>query len=188
MKRSAMIIAAALSAAMLLAACEKEPTVPVDGTPESSTTASVNNTDGAAGDQAGDETGETKADVTAADITAAIMAEIDFSAPTSKTAENIGAFYDIDTASITDMSAFICGSGADPDEISVFRFTDESSAEAGTAAVQKRLDSQLALYKDYTPDQVYKLEEAVLIEKDSWVIFIVCSDNARAKEIAESLI
>ena len=178
------MIAAALSAAMLLAACEKEPTVPVDGTPESSSAAPVNNTDGTAGAA----TDEAKADASASDITAAVMAEIEFSAPVEKTAENIGAFYDVDTGAITDMSAFICGSGADPDEISVFRFADESSAEAGAAAVQSRLDSQLALYKDYTPDQVYKLEEAVLIEKDSWVIFIACSDNARAKEIAESLI
>lgn len=179
-----MIIAAVLSGAMLLAACEKEPTVPVDGTPEAAAT-----TAGAGGDTTeGAATDEAKADVSASDITAAIMAEIEFSAPVEKTAENIGAFYDVDAGAVTDMSAFICGSGADPDEISVFRFADKSSAEAGAEAVQKRLDSQLALYKDYTPDQVYKLEEAVLIEKDSWVIFIACSDNARAKEIAESLI
>ena len=171
MKRSAKIIAAsiaaALSAAMLLAACEKEPTVPVDGTPEAAAT-----TAGTGGGAEGAATDEAKAAATAADITAAVMAEIGFSAPTEKNIENIGAFYDVDTDAITDMSAFICGSGADPDEISVFRFADESSAEAGAEAVQKRLDSQLAVYKDYTPDQVYKLEEAVLIEKDSWVIFI----------------
>ena len=185
MKRSAIIIAAFLSGAMLLASCEKEPTVPVDGTPEANAPTAAGSTEEAAG---GTKADEKKAEASASDITAAIMAEIEFSAPIEKNIDNIGAFYDVDTASITDMSAFVCGSGADPDELAVFRFTDESSAKAGMEAVQVRLDSQLALYKDYTPDQVYKLEEAVLFEKDGWVIFAACSDNARAKEIAEGLI
>ena len=186
MKRSSTIIAAAVSAAMLLAACEKEPdTVQVDGTPESSSAASANNTEGTAG---GADTDETKTDISAADITSAVMAEIELMSPIEKTSENIGAFYDIDVSAVTDMSVFICGSGAYPDELAVFRFADPDSAKAGAEAVQKRLDSQLALYKDYTPDEVYKLEEAVVIQKDTWVIFAACSDNGRAKEIAEGMI
>ena len=187
MKKTAMIIAAALSGAMLLTACEKEPSVPVDGTPEAAAT-----TAGAGGDTtegtAGGAANETKTAATAADITAAIMAEIEFSAPAEKNIDNIGAFYDVDTSTVTDMSAFVCGSGGDPDELAVFHFTDKAAAEAGMAAVQVRLDSQLAVYTDYTPEQVYKLEEAVLFEQDGWVIFAACSDNARAKEIAEGLI
>ncbi|MCH5347676.1 MAG: DUF4358 domain-containing protein [Oscillospiraceae bacterium] len=176
MKKTAIIIAAALSA-LLLAACEKEPgTVPVDGTPEPASAASVSDTEAA------------KAETSAADITAAITAEIEISSAIEKTAENIGAFYDIDTASVTDMSVFICGSGAYPDELAVFRFDSADSAKAGAEAVRKRLDSQLALYRDYTPDEVYKLEGAAVIEKDNWVIFAACSDNDRAKEIVEGLL
>lgn len=190
MKRSAIIIAAFLSGAMLLSACEKEPTVQVDGTPGANAPAVTTGgaAEGAEEAAGGATADETKSEASASDITAAIMAEIEFSAPTEKTVDNIGAFYDVDTASITDMSAFVCGSGADPDELAVFRFTDESSAKAGMEAVQVRLDSQLEQYRNYTPDQVYKLEEAVLFEKDGWVIFAACSDNARAKEIAEGLI
>ena len=188
MKRSSVIIAAAVSAAMLLSACETEPTVPVDGTPGSSSAAPGNNAEGASGGAKSDEGDAAKADASAADITAAVTAEIEISSAIEKTADNIGAFYDIDTAALTDMSVLICGSGAYPDELAVFRFADPDSAKAGAEAVQKRLDSQLALYKDYTPDEVYKLEEAVIIEKDTWVIFIACSDNAGAKEIAEGLI
>lgn len=178
MKKTPVIIAAAVI--MLLAACEKEPsTVPVDGTPEASVSAS--DTDAANAEASA-------ADAKAADITSAITAEIEISSAVEKTIENIGAFYDIDTSSVTDMSVLICGSGAYPDELAVFRFADADSAKSGAEAVQKRLDAQLALYKDYTPDEVYKLEEAAVIQKDTWVIFIACSDNSRAKEIAEGLI
>ena len=179
MKKSALIIAAVLSS-MMLTACEEVPdTVPVDGTPESSqavSAAPANNTEAA------------KKEISAADITAAVTAEIEISSAIEKTAENIGAFYDVDTSAVTDMSVFICGSGAYPDELAVFRFTDADSAKAGAEAVQTRLDSQLALYKDYTPDEFYKLEGAAVIQKDTWVIFAACSDNEKAKEIIEEFI
>ena len=130
----------------------------------------------------------TVAEATASGITTAVMAEIEIPSAMEKTAENIGAYYDIDTAAVAEMSVFICGSGAYPDELAVFKFNDAESAKAGAEAVQSRLDSQTAIYKDYTPAEMYKLEEAVLITKDNWVAFAACADNARAKEIIESML
>ncbi len=123
-----------------------------------------------------------------ADITAAIMAEIEIPSAMEKNAENIGAYYDVDTATVAEMSVFICGSGAYPDELAIFKFNDEASAQAGAEAVKNRLESQTAIYKDYTPAEMYKLEEAVVITDGSWVAFAACSDNARAKEIIESML
>lgn len=171
MKKSAIIIAAA---AIMLASCKNQPdTIQVDGTPEP--TAVLN-----------ESAEETK--LTAGDITAAITAEIEIPSAIEKNAENIGAFYDVDVSSVTDMSVLICGSGAYPDELAVFCFADSGSASVGADAVRKRLESQIALYTDYTPDEVYKLDGAVIIEKDNWVILAVCSDNDRAKKIIESFI
>ncbi len=174
MKKS--IIAISILSALLFAACGSEPeTVQAGGTVETSDTVSV--------------TEETpSASATAADITAAVMAEIEIPSAVEKNAENIGAFYDIDTSAIAEMSVFICGSGAYPDELAVFKFNDADSAKTGAEAVQKRLDDQIALYTDYTPDEMYKLNDAVLITKDNWVILAACSDNARAKEIIDSLL
>lgn len=168
-----IIITAAILAAMSFTACKEteDTAVQANGTPAETVS----------------ET-EAKAEVSAADITSAIMAEIEIQSATEKTADDIGAFYDVDTAAITDMSVFICGSGAYPDELAVFRFADTDSAAAGAEAVQKRLDSQTELYTDYTPDEVYKLEDAFILTRDNWVILSICSDNSRAKEIAESLL
>ncbi len=105
-----------------------------------------------------------------------------------KTADNIGAFYDVDVSAVTDMSVLVCGSGAYPDELAVFKFTDGEAAKAGMEAVQKRLDSQTELYADYTPDEMYKLEDAFIFTRDNWVAMAVCSDNARAKEIIENML
>ncbi len=127
-------------------------------------------------------------DAAAADITNAVLAEIEIPSAMEKNAENIGAYYDIDTTTVAEMSVFICGSGAYPDELAVFRFNDAESAKVGAEAVQSRLDSQIAIYKDYTPAEMYKLDEAVLITEGNWVAFAACADNARAKEIIESLL
>jgi hypothetical protein len=99
-----------------------------------------------------------------------------------------GAYYDIDTATVAEMSVYICGSGAYPDELAVFKFNDEASAKVGAESVKSRLDSQTAIYKDYTPAEMYKLDEAVIITEGNWVAFAACADNAKAKEIIESMI
>ncbi|MBQ5319207.1 MAG: DUF4358 domain-containing protein [Oscillospiraceae bacterium] len=127
-------------------------------------------------------------EATASGITSAIMAEIEIPSAMEKNAENIGAYYDIDTATVAEMSVYICGSGAYPDELAVFKFNDEASAKVGAESVKSRLDSQTAIYKDYTPAEMYKLDEAVIITEGNWVAFAACADNAKAKEIIESMI
>lgn len=175
-KLISVIISVILSAALFTACNEVDDSVQVDATVQTEATA-----------ENVPASGEAQQNASAADITAAITAEIEIPSAVEKTAENIGAFYDIDTSTVEEMSVMICGSGAYPDELAVFRFKDGGAA-AGKEAVQKRLDSQIALYTDYTPDEVYKLEGANLIEKDNWVILTICADNDRAKEIINGLI
>lgn len=174
MKKSISVIISVLLAAALFTACnEVDDSVQVDATVNTEETVPA--------------TEEAQQNASAADITAAVTAEIEIPSAVEKTVDNIGAFYDIDTSTVEEMSVLICGSGAYPDELAVFRFKDGGAA-AGKEAVQKRLDSQIALYTDYTPDEVYKLDGANLIEKDNWVILTICADNDRAKEIINGLI
>lgn len=175
-RNSIFAVSALIAGSMLFASCGENPdSVQVDATP--SITEST-----AAPDESA------KKEASAADITAAVMAEIEIQSAIEKNIDEVGAFYDVDTAAVEDMSVYICGSGAYPDELAVFRFTDSAAAETGAEAVRKRLDSQTALYRDYTPDEVYKLDDAALIQKDNWVILTICSDNSRAEEIIDGLL
>ncbi len=174
MKKS--IIVVSLLAAAILTACGNDSAAPDE------TTAAASVSDSTSADS------EPAAPASAADITAAVTAEIEIPSAVEKNIDNIGAFYDVDTNTVTDMSVLICGSGAYPDELAVFKFTDAEAAKAGADAVQKRLDSQTELYTDYTPDEMYKLEDAFVIVKDEWVAMAACSDNARAEEIIESML
>lgn len=179
MKKSISVILSAILAAAAFTACKNvDDSVQVDATVQ--TEASSNS--------AVPTAGEAQQNVSAADITAAVTAEIEILSAVEKNVDNIGAFYDIDTSTIEEMSVLICGSGAYPDELAVFKFKEVGAVAAGKEAVQKRLDSQISLYTDYTPDEVYKLDGANLIEKDNWVILTICADNDRAKEIINGLI
>lgn len=175
-KNNVFAVSALIAGSMLFTSCGASPdSIQVDATP--SVTESTAQPDESV-----------KKEASAADISAAVMAEIEIQSAIEKNIDEVGAFYDVDTAAIEDMSVYICGSGAYPDELAVFRFNGSDAAETGAEAVRKRLDSQTALYKDYTPDEVYKLDDAQIIQKDNWVILTICSDNSRAGDIIDGLI
>lgn len=121
------------------------------------------------------------------EITAAIMAEIEIPSAVEKDKETIGAYYDADIEQIEALSVYICGSGAYPDELAVFKMKSEDQAQNVSNIAQKRLESQIELYRDYTPKEFYKLEGAQVIVKGNYVMLFICSNNARAIEIAEGL-
>lgn len=121
------------------------------------------------------------------DITAAIMAEIEIPSAVEKTKDDVGAYYDVDIDSVEAMSVYVCGSGAYPDELAVFKMNSEEHTEGARAAVQKRLDRQIEDYSDYTPDEMYKLEGAKVVVNGKYVMMFSCSNDERAYEIADSL-
>lgn len=133
------------------------------------------------------ETAKEAKEPTPAEITSAIMAEIEIPSAVEKTKNDIGAYYDIDVEAAEALSVYICGSGAYPDELAVFKMNSPEQAENARAAAQKRLDGQIELYTDYTPAEMYKLDGAKVVVKGNYVMLFACSDDDRAYEIADSL-
>ncbi|MBO6301739.1 MAG: DUF4358 domain-containing protein [Ruminiclostridium sp.] len=125
------------------------------------------------------------ADFSAADITKAVLDAVPINSAFEKNKESLEDYFDdLDASAITDSSYYICASGAYPDEIAAFRFDSETSAKAAVSAVESRLEYQKSTYKDYTPEEYYKLEDAVIEQAGEWLIYLVTSDNSKAKEIA----
>lgn len=135
----------------------------------------------------GDTDSEPTNEPAPSDITSAIMAEIEIPSAVEKDKNTIGAYYDFDIEQAEAISVFICGSGAYPDELAVFKMDSSEAAASVAETAQKRLDSQIELYKDYTPDEMYKLDSAEVTVKGNYVMLFICSDNAKASEIANGL-
>lgn len=147
------------------------------------------NTESTSSQSVTSQTGTSEADTDIpSNVTSAIMAEINIPSATQKDIDSLGLYYDIDVDMISSMSLFICGSGAYPDELAVFELKDSKNADTVKKLVQKRLDSQIALYRDYTPNEMYKLDGAVLKSKGNYVYLLVCENNDRAGEITDKLI
>jgi hypothetical protein len=126
--------------------------------------------------------------VSPSEITAAIMGEIEIPGAVEQGLSSLSLYYDIDENMPESMSLIICASGAYPDELAVFLLKDASDADTVKGFIQKRLQSQISLFRDYTPGEMYKLDGAVIGTNGRYVYFLACSDNARAAEILNGIL
>lgn len=71
---------------------------------------------------------------------------------------------------------FCLSSGATAEEIAIFRCADESTAQTVEVAARARLDYQKESFANYVPEEVPKLENAVLRREGSTVLLCVAAD------------
>ena len=125
----------------------------------------------------------------AGSVTTEVLAEIPINSAIEKGIADLEFYFtDLDTSKLTDASYYMCASGAYPDEIGVFVFDTAESAAAAETAVKARLDKQVSVYESYTPEEMYKLEDAVLEVRQNVIVYAVTENNSRAQEIFDSFI
>lgn len=77
------------------------------------------------------------------------------------------------------------GSGATSEELAVFETPDEETAKKQLEHVKDFVDDQIEAERDYRPEEVKRLEDAVLEQRGKYVILCVSADSDKAKEIIE---
>lgn len=77
------------------------------------------------------------------------------------------------------------GGGATAEEVAVFEAPDEEAAKKQLDHVKDFVDDQIETERDYRPEEVKRLEAAVLERRGKYVILCVSSDSDKAKEIIE---
>lgn len=77
------------------------------------------------------------------------------------------------------------GGGATAEEVAVFEAPDEESAKKQLGHVKDFVDDQIETERDYRPEEVKRLEDAVLEQRGKYVILCVSADSGKAKEIIE---
>lgn len=96
-------------------------------------------------------------------------------------------FYSVDPSLAADGAAYV-GSGATAESAAVFEAVDAAAAGEIAAQLQAFTDSWIAGYSDYKPEEVPKLESAVLEQDGVYVVFCVTADNTAAKSAVRSLL
>lgn len=94
--------------------------------------------------------------------------------------------YGIDPSTVTEGVYWMAtNTSVSADELLILVCTDEQAAMDAKAACQLRLESQIAVCKDYCPAAVVRLEGALLDRIGSTVLFAV-GDQARIQTVVET--
>lgn len=89
---------------------------------------------------------------------------------------------DVDSEDVNDICAYE-STGATAEEIIVIKSDDEKSAKNIKSALKERVQSQISGFENYDPDELDKLEKAIISQVDDLIILIVCEDDSRANDL-----
>lgn len=115
--------------------------------------------------------------------TSALLDALELSSMVEVTADELSIFFGIDEADVSEFSAYICGSGAVPDEFGIFAANDADAAERIVDALNKRAEKQSNMFKDYLPNEMYKFDNYLVEVNGNIVTYAVCADNSIARDI-----
>ena len=123
----------------------------------------------------------------AAEWLAVLREKLPFDDEMSETDQAAAIYGILDEDGYTGDTAMLISTMATPEEVAVFRADDVYPAQALRDLAQARIDQQTASYASYAPEEVPKLETAVVKTVGDYVIVCVCADNAAAAELVDSL-
>lgn len=176
MKKTALILAAAL-VCIALTAC--------DGKTSSDSTPSASSGGSSVTDSVVSAPESTPDTVSPSEKTNALKNAVEFPSMVEVTENNLDPYYGIDSADLTEFSAYICATGVGPDEFGVFIAKDSDAAARVEDAIKKRVESQDKIYRDYpaAEEYVYKLDDCFVNVNGNVVSYAICADNLKAKEL-----
>lgn len=97
-----------------------------------------------------------------------------------------GPLYEIRAESVKDYAVFTTPT-AGAEEIAILTLSDEASAQAALAALQQRVSDQKEALASYQPDEVEKLDHAILEQRGNSVLLVVSNDQTAAKKVLDNL-
>ena len=117
--------------------------------------------------------------------TAAVLDAVDISKNemVSVKPDSVKTRFGIEEDDVAELSAYICASGAKPDEFGIFRAKDADAAKRIEEALTKRMEHQRKTFQDYTPGEMYKFDGSFVDLRGDVVIYAICADNSTAKEL-----
>ena len=126
-------------------------------------------------------------DIPVSDITGKLLEELEWVDNMRQLEESvIGNFYDFDTSNIESMEIYISDSGSTAEEIAVVKLSDSSAKEDVQAAMEKRVEKQKKQFENYMPEEMYKLENALITSHGNYVLLAVADGFEQADQLFES--
>lgn len=99
--------------------------------------------------------------------------------------DTVAKLYDINDA--TSQLVYM-SSGATAEEIAIFEFKDKYECKIALEKANNRIEEQKQNFKDYMPKEMKKLENAIIKNKNKYLIVCVTNNQEKIEEILDKYI
>ena len=122
-------------------------------------------------------------DVDISALASQIVGEVSFDDSLSEIDDDmISMLYSID--GYTD-AVLYKGSGATAEEVAIFKMETTVDAKAALEEAQAHIQSQIESYESYIPEEVSRLEDAIVRQDGYYVSVVVSGDSAAAEKLLD---
>ena len=192
MKKSSISGSALMLVLMLLltlVGCggEEASSQPAESAASSSTVSEASSAVSEASSEASEAAASSEAELegpSPAEITGKIMDTLTFEDEMMEISSDIiERQYDVDMSTVASASVYVVSSGALADEVAVFRANSEADVAAIQAALEARVQTVMDRFVDYLPDEVPKIEGAIVKTDGLYALMVIHDDAAEAETI-----
>lgn len=122
----------------------------------------------------------------AADVVKAVAEQVTFKdAMTEGDDAMFSARYNLDSELVEDKAMYV-GTLATAEEITVIKVKDAGDVQAAKDAVNAHLEDQKTAFENYIPEEMPKIENALVLTQGNYVLLAVADDTSKVKETFEA--
>lgn len=97
------------------------------------------------------------------------------------------SLYDLEQDAVTDAVVYM-STGATAEEIAVFTVNGDEEALLVASSIELRIEDQKKGFENYVPEELTKLDNAIITQLDNAVVMIVCNSTEEAETAISSYI
>ena len=93
----------------------------------------------------------------------------------------------LDLSKVESYAVYVSGSMGTAEELGLFEAKQQEGLKDIRAAVERRIEDLKLNFEDYRPDEIPKIEDAVMIEKGNYLLFAIVPESSAVRELFEGL-
>lgn len=120
-----------------------------------------------------------------------LTSSIDFSASKmqKQTEAALNNYYYIDPATLEDYAIYMADyATGNADEIAMFQVKESDQMTTVKSLINDRISDLKVRYEDYKPEEMPKIESAIIEEKGNYIFLVISPDNEKAQEVLDQLL
>ena len=118
-----------------------------------------------------------------------LTSSIDFSASKmqKQTEAALNNYYYIDPATLENYAIYMADyATGNADEIAMFQVKESDQMTTVKSLINDRISDLKVRYEDYKPEEMPKIESAIIEEKGNYIFLVISPDNEKAQEVLPS--